>query len=371
MPASHAVTSRAVARSESRTVGAGTLVWAIYCCLMLVAGLQARDLPTTDFMVFSTSAQAWRDGLPLYDGLLRGNMNPPPFVVLFAPFTWFPREIGFIVWTAVSALSFAASVRLIIRSRQWSLTRAVWFVMACLGTMPGLLNWQQGQIAFLLMYPFTRAWLARSPAIAGLWLAPVTLIKPPLALAVLFLPATTWLTAGLGTVVLAFAFLPLTGVQAWVDWLGQAGAVEHLGHPLNASLWGTMTRIAAGDLAPTSLSLLTRPMIVGGLAALSLVAWLTWRRTAGDARWAGALFVATLASPLGWSYYLPVALGAIGSSIRLSTPVLIGAGIFAIPAPILWRLVPHTPMMAALVGSAYGIAVVLWWIGLVRHAESA
>jgi hypothetical protein len=134
--------------------------------------------------------------------------------------------------------------------------------------------------------------------------------------------------------------------------------VDWLQHDANLSVWGIAARTTALSNG-TSLATLGWPV-----AAIAIGVWLLAGviaiRARGDRRWPLALIGALWLSPLGWAYYLPVALGPMLSAWRPSWFGRLGLVLLALheqPVRNLWPDAPH-----ALTAWAYGLGAMLLWV---------
>ena len=63
-------------------------IWLAVCLFLFVLHLQDTAILETDFRTFYESAEAWRDGRPIYDTSFRLNLNPPTLAVVLTPLTY-------------------------------------------------------------------------------------------------------------------------------------------------------------------------------------------------------------------------------------------------------------------------------------------
>lgn len=285
-----------------------------------------------DFWCFYAEGRAWLDGQPLYAGTFgKLNLNSPALtVLLFAPLALLPYPVTQALWMLACLSALWLSVRLIGRELEmpWSSTLTLGAMLVL--THGAFQTIAVGQLAFVLVYPCTRAWVCyrRGELVtAGAWLAPAIVAKPPLALMALLLAVPTWLTAGVLSAGLSLLTLPLTGMQAWRDWLRIGSGVNWLPDTFNASLWGVVARWQGGD-TPVNVSglepSLTALVVLTGLG----LAILTVRQTDTDRRFLCAGLWSVLLSPLGWAYYVLVVAGPAaalwaGSRLALASYVLL------------------------------------------------
>ena len=310
-----------------------------------------------DFRRFYASAVAWAHGgnpYTLIDDT--PNLNHPILLPVMWLFTTVSEHTGFIVWSVCSLALLAACVPAI--SRHSRLAPPDFFVMilAATGTFLALAF---GQVSFLLMAIFTRAWCSdrRGRTVeAGVLLGVLTVLKPFFGLfALYFLWRLLWRALlAYGAVFLAgtFAGWAVVGGSGFLEWLARLGDVGWRWHIYNASVWGVGDRLftvqpffrATGWTPLTESVLLAR---VTTALLLVFVAGVTiWAVSKSDIDRSYALLGlgSMLLSPLGWLYYLPAFIG----------PVIVVLG--RRPSRWLWPLTaiaicPYT----LLVSRSYGI----------------
>jgi hypothetical protein len=342
-------------------------VLAIGACLtaFALAGFFERE-SQADFTMFYDSGRAWNSGSPPYT-TAHANLNPPSVVALvFAPLARLSYRTAQTVWVLAGALALAASLRVIVRELALPVRQTICLVAALSVTYPWCLAWFGGQVSFLLMFPFTKAWAAfrsGSFASAGAWMAPVIAVKPPFALLALLLPLRVWTTAGvLSAAASAFAVL-LTGWTPWLEWMELGSQITWLSWADNASLWGIFTRARSGYLGAGSLS--DVPTVVKILLILVAAAGAVrvWREGNADRRMALSLVWLLLVTPLGWVYYVLVGAGAIRASWVPSLWAWTGLALLVVQLPIIYPLLTARWMVATL-GSTYAAALLCLWIAL-------
>jgi hypothetical protein len=317
-----------------------------------------------DFQGFYDNGLAWRLGrMNDQSALAFPDLNPPTFAILISPLTYVPVMAAFQVWTAIGAVLVTLSLRSVFRARPVSLTAKLWTIGAFGALMPCLSVWIWGQVSWVLLYLVTRAWLARSPRVAGLWLGAAIALKPPLALMAILLPWPIALWAGGTSAGITGAVVALTGVARWRDWLALSGRVTWLNFSLNGSLWSWPSRLHALSPVPVTMQSLgvawSLGVVLTGVALVPLVL-----RRRGDARWLLACWWSVLVSPLGWVHYLPLAIGPLLSVWRWSVWTIVACAIFVVPVLV-------TPAGAGkyedwLIQSLQAIGVLAAWIAFAR-----
>jgi hypothetical protein len=326
-----------------------------------------------DFTMFYDSGLAWLEGRAPYTHA-HANLNPPLVVAaVFAPLARLPYKAAQAVWFAASVLAFLLSLRVVARTLQLNRPQLLGLLAALSVTYPWCLLWFGGQVTFLLMYPFSRAWAAlRSGAevSAGVWLAAVIVFKPPFALLALALPMRTWIVAGVISASASGAAVLWTGWEPWRAWLAFGGEVRWLSWADNASLWGVFTRAQSGWLGGGTLNDVPAP----GWVLLALVATLGFLRTVregnADRRVALAIVWLLLVLPLGWVYYLPLAAGALYAVWTHSRWAWASLVMCCVPVPLIYPLVTSR-WRAATLGSVYAIGLICAWLALGRRPASA
>jgi hypothetical protein len=381
---------------------------AIAFALLVAVGLdiwQAQDFLNTpslrDFGQFYASAQAFLTGLSLYAStgtlemathpVIVANMNPPHWHLLVLPLaSWFSAPLAAAIWLALSAVAAGAALSLVARELQLPWRRVAGLTLAAAafgGTGSALTN---GQAAFVLALPMVLAWRAarRGNAVAaGAWLGLCLTLKPFL----LIFGAYYCLRRGWDVMVSAvatFALILLVGIcifgaASYGEWIATMARVHWTASPLNASLRGMFERwFTAGN--PYVLPLWLQPAVVPWLWTLAVgaVCWLVLRlmvRLADiDLAWSLLIVTALVVSPLGWVYYLWVAIGPLTAVV----PRLWNArdwrfeATFAAIVALCWfprSLVLGIPNAfgTLILSSLYGWGMLLLWASLAREAWDA
>jgi len=342
------------------------IVWLSVAALIVGAAVGGLSIETNDFSGFYESARAWREGHPLYTGTIAApNLNPPLFAVLLSPLTFLSPAVAYGIWTGIGALSIVASVQKISTQTMLTPQARFWLATLLIGWAPAAVVWQEGQLTWLLLYPVTRAWLASTRLRAGLWLAPAVMLKPPLALMAILTPWPIPLITGLAGAAATLATIPLTGSQAWRDWLDQSRAVSWIGDWSNVSLWGLAARAHGGDVQGTSLYDVSPAAVAVIIVAGAVLAIEVLRRNDG-VRWPMALLWSLLLSPAGWSYYLPLALGPALASWQDTWPTRAALALLAVPVFVLGAFRFYVAGGTVLLGSIHFVAAALLWLAWAR-----
>jgi Glycosyltransferase family 87 len=179
------------------------------------------------------------------------------------------------------------------------------------------------QVSLLVMWVVALAWLhARRGewASAGLWLGFAGSVKPFLLLSLPYLAIRRQWTALWYALATVGGMLTLGvgvfGLESYREWLRQAAEITWGAHYMNASIMGVLERWIGrpSGYAPVFRARgLVAPL---GIAVSGLVGLFTLRRIARDGQdpklidseWASWLLASLLMSPLGWIYYLWLAL---------------------------------------------------------------
>ena len=299
-----------------------------------------------DFGIFYTSIQHYAHGRSLYapqpppsgfpyrTGQL--NLNLPHTNVFFLPLALLSPRAGFVVWVAASLFVFICSTWRSLRALAWRLPPLAWLALAVY-----LVAWGPAaafsltfQLSFLLMGPVTAAWLAARQGrsrTAGAWLGLAAIIKPFLLLFVPFLllrrdRRALEALAAVGVGMIAIGVL-VFGPGAYRDWLVQLPRVTWGSHYMNASVAGLLQRLLgrstyehAGDLPWLRVLLLAAAVATVGTVTIVRTARLRKDAAGVDAAWASLLLASILLSPLGWVYYVWVALWPVAAVIGHERP---------------------------------------------------
>jgi hypothetical protein len=308
--------------------------------------LTVDDTSAQDFGIFYASVRSFLDGGSLYapipapprfpsrSGQL--NLNLPHTNLFFLPLGLLSRSTALSVWVGASLLAFLWSTWHSVRALRWSLSPLGWLalVVYLVAWGPAAAFTLTIQLNFLLMLPVTAAWLAArrgAPEKTGAWLGLAAAMKPFL---LLFAPycairrdtrALVTLMAAAGALV-AIGMV-MFGAGAYREWVEQLSRVTWTTHYMNASVFAAAERvlgrtmISGLDLSP-ALRAVVLVVAIALILALTLVA--APRTGAGEAgtdrAWAVLLLGALLVSPLGWVYYLWIALWPVAAVIGHAQP---------------------------------------------------
>jgi Glycosyltransferase family 87 len=375
--------------------------WLIYVGIYVRLGTLLVARPeSNDFTILYYTARMLIDGRPMYGDLPStygldwsqpslGNLNAPHFQLLMLPFALLAYGPALIAWGALNLLLVVASLRAIVRELEIPLTvpRMLGGGIAVLASIPWLTVMMTGEMSLLLLYPFTRAWIAARRghwATAGGWIGLLASLKPFFALFVVWLAIRASWRALLGGVAAAGAAVTLGatvfGIGVYFEWLRGFARIGWWSVPMNVSIRGLVERLfdPGSGMAPLwRAPALTQPLwTTAGIAVLVVTLW----KVREDARAHDLdrtilllLCAALLLSPLGWVYYLPLATGPVAAIISrgvlkraTASATLIILGLTLLYIPIEFTAMGQPTAWATLtLASTYSWAVLLCWAGLV------
>lgn len=285
--------------------------------LLAASWLAAQGPQGSDFLAFWGAGQAVLAGVPeaAYDLAWQEKVqtgagfegwyayvNPPPFLLLAAPFAALPYPAAWIAWVVLTYGAWAwVSVRAF--PRLWPL------VLVFPGALIAAGHAQNGFVTGALLVGGA-ALLGRRPVLAGALLGALVL-KPHLALLVPF-----WLAAGGQWRAFLAAAASASGLLL-LSWLS-FGTETMLAYTTSWEASAAIMRTADADFLLRMATPYAQVRLFAGetaamavtasiaLAMLALVV-LSWRRFAGDPLASGALMLAAtaLASPYLFNYDLP------------------------------------------------------------------
>ena len=351
-----------------------------------------------DYSIFYYTAQMVKDGLPMYGPVPAaygftwpaeslGNLNPPHFAVLTAPFWLLTYQQAFVFWLIGGLLCLFLSVRIVWQELAYPRSAPLILVVgaALVSCAPFVLVSSTGELTYFLLLPVTLGWRAarhRRWGAAGAWLGACASVKLFL---LLFLP---WLVlqrrwravaAFVGTIALMVGLgAMLFGIDSYWQWRKTLALVGWWGLPMNASFAGVVHRVW-----PTGAASSQWLAAIGGLVVILITMGRLRILEDGprhvDIGIGAILLAALLASPLGWAYYVPLLLGPMLGCLatlwhdrvgrRWWIPVAIAGVILYVPDEVLgdWHGVPW---QAGTVGSLYFWALLLLWaVTLALHGQ--
>jgi Glycosyltransferase family 87 len=326
-----------------------------------------RTVRDIDFHVFYASALAWRHGTDLYPAIAGAlpNLNPPQFIVAFAPLTWVDEQTAIGLWLAVNLASLVAAGCIIWRELRLPVSFTPLMVaIAAAGLNIGLVfGLEEGHPVGIFTLCLSAAWAADRQQrwrTAAILVGVLASVKPFFAcLLLMALCRASWrpICWALGTAAGCLsAGIALGGTIGFMRWLETGRHVSWFHHPLNASIAGLAARAGVG-------------WEVWALAAVTVlfVTALAIRQSKDrDAEWLACGLVSLLISPLGWAYYLPLVAGPL-AAIAIRRPVILLTGLgFLWPVPFAMALAPTAPWAKITIISLTSWSLIALWCAAVH-----
>jgi alpha-1,2-mannosyltransferase len=308
---------------------------------------RAVDRDAQDFGIFLSSARHDLAGRSLYAPTRVGlwpsgyttevmNLNLPHTMLLVWPLARLADRTALAVWLTLGLVLGAWASLASVRALGWRvrLLPLLIIVVYLLAWAPSAAFTMTAQISFFVMAPVCAAWLAcrrGASTRAGIWLGLAAAMKPFL---LLFLPYFLLrrdrqaVQAMVGVLAVCVTVgLAVFGARAYADWLAQLPRITWSAHFLNASVMGVVQR----TMGRSGFALITRApaLVVPVTACLALVIGaLTLRRVSRerpepartDGDFAVLLLAALLMSPLGWNYYLWIAVWPVAAVLARHAP---------------------------------------------------
>jgi hypothetical protein len=376
------------------------------CVFQLVFLTAVVDLMVThremgDFGKFYYAARGFLEGRDLYQSTVATfapaseveyfDLNPPHFHLVILPLAALPARAALAVWAALGLLAFAWSLRLIVGATRLTLPARRWLDLAAvLLAFPGVVATVTfGQVSWVLLVPVTLAWLAVREnrwTRAGWWLGVAVAFKPFLAVFLPYLAAKRQTRACAAALLVAsfslVAGIAAFGLESYRSWVATLGRMNWAFSIWNGSLLGLLTRIfdGSGRFQPiVHMPALVMPLWMIGAGVVLFVTFAVALRGACPVDRACALLLvgSLLASPLGWIYYLVLALGPIAALAgpwlparevpKVSRPgvlLLAWAGLGCMWPPQLLRIAPRHAWATASFASAYFWGMLGLWLAL-------
>lgn len=265
-----------------------------------------------DYNVYSTAADRYLSGEPLYDTSVTrtgvGNVYqyPPTFVALALPFSLLDFEVGNAAWMAFLLICFVIGCAII--PVRWEVKLGI-FLAGATG-WPLIFGVRIGQVVPILFLLFAVGWrwLDR-PGVVGVIAALGTLIKlQPVVLLGWLAAIGSWrgVAVGVATAVALAAAAALAGLGQWADLLT---LLRNLADATDVS--------ANVSLGATAYALGVPREVAGIVQAIGVVAVLgivvvCARRSSREASYLVAVIASQIISPIIWTHYalillLPVA----------------------------------------------------------------
>ncbi|EOM74334.1 glycosyltransferase 87 family protein [Rhodococcus rhodnii] len=298
-----------------------------------------------DLRVYRVGAQVLLDGGDIYGALppVVGDFRlpftyPPIAAMLFAPLTVIPFGLGKLVFTLVSVVALAVTLRVVL-DRVWPQLgpRAAWSatviaVALALQLEPVRETISFGQINMVLMALVAVDMLTNDPRWPrGLLIGLAAAIKlTPIGFLLLFLVKRDWRTsahivgAALGFTALALVVMPQESAKYWSQTLPDTGRIGPAYFANNESFKAVISRFGPPEHIGSVL------WLVAVAVMLAVAAIAIWRALAHDDLVLAALANATailLASPVSWSHHWVWA-----------APALLVLTLGALRAPSTWNV---------------------------------
>jgi hypothetical protein len=302
------------------------------------------DRDAQDFGIFLNSARTFAAGGSLYpvgarvrNGALYStgqlNLNLPHTHLILLPLVPLTPVDALAVWFTASVAVFVLCGWNVLRALRWRLPPLLW-----LAILVYLLSWGAtaafsltAQLSLLLAGPITAAWVAARQgrqARAGAWLGLAVAIKPFLLVFVPYLAVRRdWRCLRALAIVAAVtvaAGVWIFGFDAYREWASQIPRITWATHYFNASIVGIVERLLGSSYYATvgRHPWLARIVMAAGVAAVAAITFRQLARSRNirtvesiDADWAVLLLASLLLSPLGWVYYLWIALGPLAAAV--------------------------------------------------------
>jgi len=316
------------------------------------------------------------------------NMNPPHFHLLILPLARLEPLPAFALWAGISLAALGLSLALIWRelTLRWTLSGIIWAVLAGVVWSATAATVVTGQLTFLLTLGVTLAWRAarRERWInAAIWLGVLASVKPFLGVFWLYFLVTRRFrpaAAMAGAAAVCFAVgLAVFGWEPHVDWLHALGGVTWSWAPMNASFPGLVARTldASPLFVPTWQAESLVPLLSWlGAIALGLVTYREIIRTdrvgRTDRSFLLLLLMAQLVAPLGWVYYMWIAVGPLLAwwptrSRGLAVTLLSIGALPGFLSPVVLTVAWTAPWATPTIGSVYFWMVLCVWSAVIRR----
>lgn len=367
------------------------IVWLLAYNYVLL--LNARAVHWNDFGKFYYAIGNWESGRSLYAPSVATamwiasswrhllNLNPPHFHLLLLPLGTMSLEASARIWLVANGLTALAAIALVVRELRLTVAPTYWLPFGCIGlaSVATGANAISAQCGGLLMLPMALAWrAARHDAwgTSGFWLGVLISVKPFLGLFLFTLPLLRlWkalMTACLaGAACVALGGL-VFGLHSYIEWAQALRDVSWVWSSMNASLMAIAVRLF--DSSPYVTPFAVRPALVTPLWLAACIAVAAGSRRAAvrsiDHAFAVTVLASLLISPLGWTYYLWLAMPGCFAlwQRRMSSLTWIGLLLLCVPMFGVNFGQPH-PVATLTIGSSYSWGTLALWLGAVTNVE--
>jgi Glycosyltransferase family 87 len=255
------------------------------------------------------------------------NLNPPIFMLIIQPLAKLPYEWAWWMWAALSMGSVVLSAWLltvgVAEATYGRLMTAVWAALMLFAFYPTLANFTLGQVGAMMLLLLTLSWRSGVKGhhlSSGFWLGLVVGLKPFfLILLPLLLVTRKWraslMVIGTGLSLSAMAAV-IYGIDEYKNYMALGKNISWYGANWNGSWFGVFDRYfisrQEGDwpaTLPWSRGCAILCATLTFVVCLELIRRQSRNSPAADwnAIMAMGLPMTLLVTPLGWSYYLPIA----------------------------------------------------------------
>lgn len=282
-------------------------------CTVLTFTIVELNL-SVDFKAFYLSSKSFEAGKLPYLYSKYENLNPPFFILLTYPLSWFSFSTALIVWQTLSIMALIAGGKIVLKyvpqvTSKWLF--ALGFSYAF------LVNIYLGQVGSFVFYIVIKGYYAYKNdkiALTGVLWGVVSAIKLfPLLLLIYCLVQKKYRLSGYIIAIFVFASsLPflIWGSAIYQDYFEGLQHAFWYGHNWNMSLIGFINRLLIhGKITPQKVDAIRvwfrLAFVVGFIIYLYLM---TYKRISLNAMqtWSLTLIAMLILSPLGWLYYLPL-----------------------------------------------------------------
>ena len=371
-------------------IGAGILVGYNYVLLR-----SAQAVHWNDFGKFYYAVLSWKSGASLYAptvatkvfvesvGMQFLDLNPPHFHLLLVPIATVSLETSARIWLVANALAAVAAIVIVVRELNLRISIEHWLPLTCLGLASAATgaNSLTAQCGGILMLPMALAWRAARRdewGRCGVWLGVLVSIKPFLGL---FLPTLALLrewralrmlcVSALGCAVLgALVF----GWWSYLEWFRALEEVAWVWAVMNGSIRALVEK--SFGWSPYLTPIVLRPSLVTplsiALSAIVAIASARVVRRSIDHAFSVTVLASLLISPLGWTYYLWLAMPGCFALWKARISPITWTGLLLLCVPLFGLAFGQPRAIATVtVASAYTWGILALWIGSVIDQQQS